>query len=381
MRLCIALFSILLIVLSGCGDEANPVQDSDVTFVDTIYIAPSDTIGILMGDSNYVFGTIGDVLYTSDGNIAVLDETGCCVKVFDPSVEFIMQMGRAGSGPGELLHPGGMILFSEGSIGVLDQATGGLHRFNADGTFDSLSIDFQGQSVPQWSWGVDHGAFVGATIDVGVQDDVLMASFIVGRWEDSPDPLVIYFENSFPFDPSDMTSFLENTIFSTSYAADRDGIVYVAPISTSEYRIDIFNSDGTLLSSIERDMPRAEKSPEEIEDEIIMISAILKERGVPDYMIDYQPDQYRWMIPPQSMGADGMERVWVQNGAVDSSIMDVYSRDGEHLAVVKIEGVSNPDILDYINFKVQPQGILAYSLQDPDYPRVYVIPMPDIPGI
>lgn len=371
----------LLITLSGCGDEANPVQDSDVTFVDTIYIAPSDTIGILMGDSNYVFGTIGDVIYTSDGNIAVLDETGCCVKVFDPSGEFIMQIGRAGSGPGELLHPGAMILFSEGSIGVLDQASGGLHRFNADGTFDSLCIDFQGQAVPQWSWGVDQGAFVGATIDVQVQDDVLMASFIVGRWEDSTDPSVIYFENSFPFDPSDMTSFLENTIFSTSYAADRDGIVYVAPISTSEYRIEIFNSDGTFLSSIERDMPRAEKSPEEIEDEIIMISAILKERGVPDYMIDYQPDPYRWMIPPQSIGADGMKRVWVQNGAVDSSIMDVYSRDGEHLAVVKIDGVSNPDILDYINFKVQPQGILAYSLQDPDYPRIYVIPMPDIPGI
>lgn len=381
MRSFIVLFTILLIALSGCGDETTPAQESDVTFADTILVAPSDTIGILMGDSNYVFGTIGDVLYTSDGNIAVLDETRCCVKVFDPSGEFIMQIGRAGSGPGEVLHPGGMILFSEGSIGVLDQATGGLHRFNADGTFDSLCIDFQGQAVPQWSWGVDQGAFVGATIDVRVQDDVLMTSFIVGRWEDSPDPSVIYFENSFPFDPSDMTSFLENTILSTSYAADRDGVVYVAPTSTSEYRIDIFNSDGSFLSSIERNMPRVEKSPEEIEDEIAMISAILKERGVPDWMIDYQPDSYRWMIQPQGMGADGMERIWVQNGTVDGSVMDVYSRDGNHLAVVRIEGTSNPDILDAVTYKIQPQGILAYSLQDPDYPRIYVIPMPDISEI
>ncbi|MCK4749453.1 MAG: 6-bladed beta-propeller [Bacteroidales bacterium] len=378
MRFCIALVSILLIALSGCGEETSPVQESDITSVDTITVMPSDTIGVLMGDSNYVFGTIGDVLYTSEGNIAVLDETGCCVKVFDPSGEFIMQMGREGSGPGEMLHPGAMVLFSEGSIGVLDQPTGGLHSFNADGTFNGLYIDFQGQAVPQWAWGVDNYAFVGAITDVHMQDDALMASFIIGRWEDSPEPSVIYFEYSFPFDPSDMTSFLENTFFSTAYAADRDGVVYVAPISSTEYRIDIFSSDGSLLSSIERDMPRVEKSPEEIEEEIAMITAILIERGVPDYMIDYQPDPYRWLIPPQSIGADGMERVWVQNGAVDGSIIDVYSRDGEHLAVVVIEGVLNPDILDVVNYKIQPQGILAYSLQDPEYPRIYVIPMPDI---
>jgi len=374
MRFQIAIFSIMLAALSGCGNEPPEVPDSEDNSIDTIRVAPSDTIGILMGDSNYVFGTVGDVLYTFDGNIAILDETACCVKMYDPSGEFIGQLGREGSGPGEFLHPGGMILFHDGSIGVLDQPTGGLHRFNTDGTFDSLYIDFQGQEVPQWAWGVDNSAFVGAITQTRMQDDVMMASFIVGRWDNSPDPSVIYSENSFPFNPEDMAYFLENTFFSVTYAADRDGKVYVAPISSSEYRIDIFNSDGTLYSSITRDMPRIEKSPEEIEDETAMITAILKERGVPEFMIDYQPDPYRWMIQPQGMGADGQGRVWVLNGAVDGNIMDVYSREGEHLAVVEITGVSNPDVLDFINFKVQPQGILAYSLQDPDYPRVYVIP-------
>ncbi len=96
------------------------------------------------------------------------------------------------------------------------------------------------------------------------------------------------------------------------------------------------------------------------------------------HMIDYSPDPFRWMIPPQGIGADGMGRVWVQNRTADYPIMDVYSREGEHLAVVRIEGVMNPDIVDFVNFKVQPQGLLAYSMQDPDYPRVYVIPMPKI---
>jgi len=200
--------ALTILLLSGCGDDAAPVEDSGGSAVDTVFVTPSDTIGILMGDSNYVFGTIGDVIYTSTGNIAVLDETGCCVKLFDQFGEFIVQLGREGSGPGELLHPGGMVLLSDGRIGVLDQPTGGFHLWNEDGTFDSLSIDFQGQPVPQWAWGVDNGAFVGAITDVSMQDDVLMATFTVGRWENSPQASTVYFENSFPFNPEDMTSFL-----------------------------------------------------------------------------------------------------------------------------------------------------------------------------
>ncbi|MCK5116136.1 MAG: 6-bladed beta-propeller [Candidatus Aegiribacteria sp.] len=375
--ICVCILS--LIVLSGCRDDSPPEEVVAGTSIDTIFVSPSDTIGILMGDSNYVFGTIGDALYTDEGNIAVLDEAGCCIKVFDPSGEFLMQIGREGSGPGEMLYPGGMVLLSDGSFGVLDQASGGFSRFNADGSFDSLYIDFQGQGVPQWAWGVDDYAFVGASNVTRMQDDAIMVTFSVGRWEDSIDPTVVYFENTFPFNPADMASFLENAIFSVAFAAERDGFVYVAPVSSSEYRIDIYSPDGTLMSTIERDIPRVEKSAEEIEEETAMISAILRERGLPEYMIDYTPDSFHWMIPPQSIGADGMGRIWVQNGTVDESVLDVYSRDGEHLAVVRVEGVVNPDVLDFINFKVQPQGILGYSLQDPEYPRLYVIPMPEIP--
>jgi len=378
MKLSAAFILSLIFILSGCGEETAPSQNTESFTPDTIIVLPSDTIGILLGDTNYIFGTIGDVMFSSEGNIEVLDETACCVKVFDPSGEFILQMGREGSGPGEFLHPGGMVLLSDGATGVLDQPTGGFHRFNADGLFDSLAIDFQGQPVPQWAWGVDSEAFVGAYVNVDMVDDVLMSSYIVGRWEDSPEPAVIYYEHSFPFDPQDMTGFLTNTFLSTAYAGERDGTVYVASVSSDQYHIDILDAEGTLQSSISRDMPRIEKTPEELEDETALFRAILLERGVPEYMIDFQPDPYRWMIAPQGLGADGSERVWVVNAAADQHVIDVYSRDGEHLAIVRIEGVSDPDELEFINFKIQPQGILAYSMQDEEYPKVFVIPMPEI---
>lgn len=367
----------LALVIQSCG-ESPPGSTVPSSGPDTLTVTPSDTIGILMGDSNYVFGTIGDAVYTHEGNIAVLDETACCVKVYDPQGRFLMQMGRKGSGPGEFLHPGGMVLLSDGRIGVLDQSTGGLHAYTSDGVFDSLLIDFHGMPVPQWAWGVDSLAFVGAITDFEQEGDVMTVAFLVGRWELSTDPETVYFTSEFPFDPGDMASFLDRTFFSCSYAAERDGYVYVAPTSSSEYAIEIYRPDGTLDSVIEREMPRVEKTQQELEEETAMVTTILIERGMPEHMIDYRPDPYRWMIQPQGMGADGGGRIWVLNGASEGLVMDVYSRDGEHMAVVRIEGVEDREMVDFVSVKVQPQGILAYSLQDPSFPRLYVIPMPEI---
>ncbi len=373
----IALALIAAIVLSSCGEQARE-ELSTSTALDTIVISPLDTIGVLTGDSNYVFGTIGDAIYTEEGNIAVLDESACCVKVYDPSGQFLMQIGRRGSGPGEFLNPGGMVLLSDGRIGVLDQNTGGLHSYMTNGVFDSLLIDFHGMPVPQWAWGVDSLAFVGAITDFQQEDDGMTVRFLVGRWELSTDPEVIYFTSDFPFNPQDMASFLEKTFFSCTYAADRDGYVYVSPISSSNYLIDVYEPDGTLYSTISRNMPRIQKTQKEIDDETAMVTTILTERGMPENMIDYRPDQYRWMIQPQGMGADGQGRIWVHSGSADGIIMDVYSREGDHLAVVRIDGVENRDMADFVNVKVQPQGILAYSLQDLSYPRLFVLPMPEL---
>ncbi len=88
----------ILLLALGCGDgelAQESVEDLQSTTPDTITVVPSDTIGILMGDSNYVFGTIGDAVSFENGNIAVLDETGCCAKVYDSDCNFLNQISRS----------------------------------------------------------------------------------------------------------------------------------------------------------------------------------------------------------------------------------------------------------------------------------------------
>ena len=373
-------FIVLLafLVIQGCGESAPSHGSEEIeTGPDTITVFPSDTIGILMGDSNYVFGTIADAVLLDGGNIAVLDEAAGCARLYDAEGNFVFLVSRRGSGPGEVLMPGGMVRLSDNSIAILDHASG-VQRFSENGEFIEFMTDYQGQDVPQWAWGVDNMGYVGAITSMEPTDDALMVHFIIARWDDGSEPSVEYFRNSFPFNPQRMDEFLSNSFFSASFAAAPDGMVYVAPTSSQEYRIDVFNPDGSLYGTVLREIPGVAKTQNELEDETAMITAILKERGIPEYHIMYEPDPYRWMIPPQGVGADGEGRIWARSGTADDVLMDVYSRDGEHLAVVRFQGVTNPEVLDYLNIKIQQNRILIYSLQDSDYPKLYVVNMPEI---
>ncbi len=371
------------LLAAGCGG-GGPSEGASATTgpagPDTVVISPVDTIGVLMGDSNYVFGTIGEAVYTPGGDIAVLDEVDACVKVYSPEGEFLMRVGRSGSGPGEVRHPGGLAMLSDSSFALMDTQTGGVHRFHPDGSFDTLHIDFMGDGSPQWAWGVDSCAFVAAYLDDEMTGGMLEMVYRVGRWETEREPEVVYHEHRFPFDHADMAGFITQSVFSVAFAAGRDGTVFVAPVSSEEYRIDVFDREGTSTGTITRELPRVAKSEEEIEEEEALMEAILRERGIPDYMNRFEADPWRWMVTPQGLGVDGEGRLWVRNGTVDGIVMDVYSPDGEHLAVVAVEGVTDPDTYDYTLLKVQPQGILAYSLQSPDYPKLFVLPMPDLPA-
>jgi len=371
--------ALALLALGACGGSEAPEGGEETTDrrPDTLQLAPDDSIGVLMGDSNYVFGTIGEAVLTTDGDIAVLDETGACVKVYDREGSFLRRIGRRGSGPGELLVPGGLAVLSDGSFAVMDARRGGVHRFLADGTYDSLYIDFEGDGAPQWAWGVDSMAFVANYLDDEMGEGSIEMVSMVARWRDHREPEVVYWEHRFPYRPEDMGSFLDNALFSSAFTAGRDGRVYVAPISTSEYRINVYGPEGDSLGVITRDMPRVRKTPEEMEEERRLITDILRERGVREEMNRYEPDPYRWLIQPQGLGVDGLGRLWVLNGAAEETVMDVYSPQGEHVAVVRLEGILEADGGMGI-VKVQADAILAWSLQAADYPKLYVYGLPEL---
>jgi len=370
------LCSFPLMVLSGCGDQdVEPIEE---VLIGELTLQPSDTIGVELGDSNYVFGSIGETVFDSHGNVLVLDETAACVRIFTPDGEFLRQIGSKGSGPGELLTPGGLTVISDGTILIMDGSMGGVHAFDPEGEWLGLVTDYQGQGTPQWAWPVDDNAYVAALLDFRMEEEGPILTLYVGRFEGDPEPVVVYHQVETIFDPSDITALVNTPLLSVSFAADPQGNVYVAPVSTEEMHVNIYDRDGNLTSEFTREYPRVMKTEQELVNEQAMMTEILRERGVPGDAASYQPDPYRWIVPPFGLGIDGQGRIWAQRGTEEEITFDLFDVSGEFLRTVKLEGYGASELaVDFVSIKVQPGGILAFPMEPSDYPKVLVYEIPE----
>ncbi len=118
-------FVALLILLSvSCGGEnmqsdSNPSTCESIQ-ADTCFLTVVDSIGVELGDSNYVFGAIREVDTGPDGDIYVLDWINCTIFRYSSDGEFVTRIGGEGNGPGEMAQPGFMGVLTNGTICVAD---------------------------------------------------------------------------------------------------------------------------------------------------------------------------------------------------------------------------------------------------------------------
>lgn len=108
-RLAPALLAAAICTAASCG-EADPQRPSSADELPVCTLSV-DSIGIEMGDSNYVFGSIEGLGHTPAGRIAVLDRASADIRLFDAEGRMVRRISRRGSGSAELMNPLGMILY------------------------------------------------------------------------------------------------------------------------------------------------------------------------------------------------------------------------------------------------------------------------------
>ena len=366
----------LFAALLACGgpplDESAPVGDGAI---DTLTLAVIDSIGVELGDSNYVFGAIEGIAWGPDGNIAVQDMAMGCIRIYSPRGEFMRQISRRGNGPGELQNAAFLAVSEDGHIYLGGEGSEilGLHVFDYS-TGEWLGSQASTDQPPTNLEGSSGDSYIYKQLKLEVRDDSPLGVVEFGRkgFEDD-EPLTVYFEDYFEIDYSDLTEAISKTWYGYDIASDFDGRVFIAPRSSTDYVVYGWDSVGTELFTLRMDLERVEKTGEELEIEEILLRAKAGAMGIEE-AISLDPEPYRPMI--RGLEVDGYGNLWVLRGGSPDPFFDIYDTGGRLTAHARIEPA--PPDGDTWRFHIGRPGMLAYAEDPADgYQKVYVLEMPE----
>ncbi len=357
----------MVVACGGGGEEPRERADSAEEGFRTLAVV--DSIGILMGDSSYVLGAIEGVAHETDGSILVLDRSSACIKVYDGEGGFIEQIGRRGSAPGELENPISFALLGDGRICVIDPWRGGFLTYNPDHTFQKLAVNYT-SNTPALCTGLNDSGFVAGQVGYENVNGTISAHVSMLRYDLQPEPSHIYMENEFVIDFMDLSATLERTLFWGAFTGDRAGNVYFALMEPDIYEITGIREDGTRFMTASREIEQVAKTDQEKADEEAWVLAKLRGWDANWGVEDYVPQPYRNQV--RQLGVDGQGRLWALRGTREDPTFDVFdSQTGEFLFTAVLPGIGYQGL--FLNFTVDQGGILAYSENPADYPKVYIV--------
>jgi len=357
----------LLCVFCGGSEYAAPEP-----WPDRIDLLVTDSIGAESGDSNYVFGAIGDVCFGHQGEILVLDQAGSHVRAFSSTGNFITRISGSGSGPGELSLPLSLSCLQDGRIFVLDPMSNSYEIFQDSDYVHIEEVAVWGNNPPMNPCGVDGDYYAGLKFEMDQTDGVLTGISTLGRFRmGEADPQVIYYSSEFPVEMDDLGKLVKNMLRSLVFTGDRSGRIFFTKMSTQIYEVIACSSDGTELFRIAADISPVFRSPEEMEEEkAYMEHWVSRMGGMGGMPIEWEPEPFRWMIT--GLGVDDQERLWVQRGTESDPVFDVFNMAGDHLfsACFPLEGQT-------WKFHIESRGMLAWE-EDPQsgVQKVYMTQTP-----
>ncbi|MCP4572865.1 MAG: hypothetical protein GY838_10980 [bacterium] len=292
-------------------------------------------------DSEDFFGIIADALFDDAGNLYLADLQLNEIAVYDPDGERVTTLSREGEGPGEIRLPSKILWMPNGALGIATIFPGRV-----------VMIDTEDTPLGNWEIGGDitEGGFM-QFFDVFNQGEnlVVMAESI----EQNPPAGQVRtrFAASYDMEGTELARFeehrreldftnfhwVEDEIEQIEFrhtAVGPDNRVYIAS-ERNEYRINVYQQDGTLARVVTRPyehQPRVQAEVERIESNLERQLAQLPSAKWTVSKIE--PD-----ISALRIGPDGNLWVETSRGGVDQPegvfyTWDVFDGDGDFLEQV-----------------------------------------------
>lgn len=217
-------------------------------------------------DENEFFGVITQLLTDANGNIYLLDAQLNQVKVFSASGKFVRSIGREGEGPGEFRAGVGMFFTNDNKIAVMQVAPGRIVLLTPEGEpagEHPLPVREDGGMVILLGGSSRGGNLVFAGASNAFAEGRFDQTRYLARLSPDGKETTKYHTETRTIDFSKPV--LDDTVWDTfdrRWAVGIDGRVY-ACTNYADYRIQVWNPDGTTNRVIERQYAHQKRTPEE----------------------------------------------------------------------------------------------------------------------
>ncbi len=366
-------FRIVLIFITSavlsCAGTDEETETPREPGIDTVVVSISDTLGLLIGDSNYVFGTITQASLGEDGRLYVLDGQLGRLVIFSEELEFVRYVGRPGSGPGEFQYPQSFAFLGDDRLAVCDWGAGSVVFFDSAFQYVDHLTGYYPDS-PRYIVPGPGSTYVAMNIELEQSEGETEGSSFIARFGQGMEPEHIY--DSWPLmitmygDPEDPDVSIGRV--DQDFDSNLEGTVYLTERDDSTYLVEVFLADGTVDTLVNKSWERIEKSQEQRQEEFYEETRNQNEDGSQMGRRTVQ-DIYLWLNAVGSIDIDPDGNIWVGQAYTVMPTFEVYSPSGELRYVAVIPELVTVKGLEYC-FR---NGFLAYDRQPVDYPKVYIL--------
>jgi len=293
-------------------------------------------------DEDLLLGVVGQLLHDDQGRIYVLDSQLSEIQVLSPDGEWLDTVGRAGEGPGEFRNGADMFWMPGGQIAVIQAWPGKIVLIEPDGVpAGEFKLPFREDAGFQFaSRGVGDGdrIVLSGTAYTTVDDQQMQHAYL-RSYDADGNELASFHEESRETRFGGF-EFQERTFvdFQRRWAVAPDGRV-AAALSFDDYRIHVWNRDGTLDRIIARPdhEPPARTDAEKDRFQAFFDGITRWNPGSTFRVSDTHPAVAQLFFREDgSLWVQSARDMWRPADGVYTSF-DVYNREGRYVRRVHLE--------------------------------------------
>jgi hypothetical protein len=361
----LSLVTVLSAVFVSCESAPSDGETDTDSKIQVDTLIPVDSIGVLMGDSSYMLGSIADFTMFPGGEPAILDRVKGTVSIFDSAGVFLNSFGRLGEGPGEFQYPFAMTRLSSGLV-VVAELMGKMTVFDGNGDYvSSWTMEGLG-GLPLHLTPFDDSTFVSYWFTMKMNDEGFGINYSLNRYSAVTGEVVTEYFNWFG-DSSQSTDFTPAYLVA---ASDGEGTLYLSRVQSESWMVEVYGEEAPPLDTIALFPQRQrEAAPDSAPvPGVLPVSYMVSDGGGnTEQSIVNMPEFHPFI---SALGVDGEGNIWCCRGGLSGNTWDVVSPEG---SVVKKVVIALPDSAYYIDTDVSPYGVLAYDVFTEDFQKLYIM--------